>query len=59
MDQPTEPPQSAETDELHPSDAVFATELMDLMFDTMRVRDREDPSRHTAPARPRSPSSGR
>jgi hypothetical protein len=48
MDQPTEPPQPAEIDQLDPSDAVFATELMDLMFDTMRVRDREDPSRHAA-----------
>jgi hypothetical protein len=45
MDQPTEPPQPAEIDERDPSDAVFATELMDLMFDTMRVRDRDDPSR--------------
>ena len=45
MDQPTEPPRPPETDELHPSDAVFATELMDLMLDTMRVREREDPSR--------------
>jgi hypothetical protein len=27
---------------------VFAIELMDLMFDTMRVRDRDDPSHHAA-----------
>ncbi len=48
MDQRAEPPQPAEIDQLDPSDALFATDLMDQMFDTMRVRDREDPSRHAA-----------
>ena len=51
MDQRTEPPQPAEIDQLDPSEAVFATELMDLMFDTMRVRDRDN--RPAMPARPR------
>ena len=59
MDQPTEPPQPAEIDEPDPSDAVFATELMDLMFDTSGcATGKIRPARQPA-AKPRSPRSAR
>lgn len=47
MDQPTEPSRPAAADEPDDLDARFATDLMELIFATMRVRERDDPSRQS------------
>jgi hypothetical protein len=48
MDQTTEPSTPAQSNEPDDLDVRFATDLMDLMFDTLRVRERDDPSRQAS-----------
>ncbi|HME20312.1 MAG TPA: hypothetical protein VKI44_02925 [Acetobacteraceae bacterium] len=48
MDQPNEPSLPAKPSEPDGLDVRFATDLMDLTFDTMRVRERDDPARQAS-----------
>jgi len=46
LDQPPDPSQPAEPDDLGEDfDTLFATDLMEMMFETMRLRPNEDASR--------------
>lgn len=45
MDQPAGSPQPADPDEFEDFDPLFANDLMDMMFETMRPRANEDPER--------------
>ena len=49
LDQPPDPSQPAEPDDLGEDfDTLFATDLMEMMFETMRLRANEDTRRKAA-----------